>query len=281
MISCSDPNASDRMILEVVQAGDDSISGLAATLESLESQMTNMTEILTTLNDPTEGLSAMISSIDSSIAQVEAALGAAISGSTSGAAGAVSSLQSLLGGGSGEGSAADAALYSSLIGMSSRLEQIYGESSAAAKFASSAKNEAGAAVTAVRELKEMLESGEFSMQAAAVRMDAIRAAMETANANIENIPRAVGAQAMQSQINAVADQIERMAKEQGFVYEVALRQMKAAEEEGVGGKGADNEIITVLNQNMSEVKVSLEFMQKVLDEQQFKPVVTDSWLGVE
>ena len=281
MISCSDPNASDRMILEVVQAGDDSISGLAATLKSLESQMTNMTEILTTLNDPTEGLSAMISSIDSSLAQVEASLGAAISGSTSGAAGEVASLQSLLGGGSGEGSAADAALYNSLIGMSSRLDQIFGESSDAAKFASSAKNEAGAAVTAVRELKEMLESGEFSMEAASVRMDAIRAAIETANANIENIPRAVGAEAMQSQISSVADQLERMAREQGFVYEVALKQMKAAEEGGLGGKGADDEIITVLNQNMSEVKVSLEFMQKVLDEQQFKPVVTDSWLGAE
>ena len=281
MISCSDPNASDRMILDVVQAGAGSIGELAATLESLELQMTNMTSVLTELNDPTAGLSAMIANIDSSISQVESALGAAISGATSGASGAVASLQSLLGGGGGEGEGADAALYSSLVGMSSRLDQIYGESSDAAKFAMSAKNEAGAAVTAVRELATMLEEGEFSMEAAAGRMDAIRVAIDTANASIENIPRAVGAQAMQSQINAVAGQIEKIFEQQGFVYEVALKQAQAAEEGGVGGKGADDEIITVLNQNMSEVKVSLEFMQKVLDEQQFKPVVTDSWLGVE
>jgi hypothetical protein len=281
MISCSDPNASDRMILEVVQAGAGSIGELAATLESMESQMTNMTAVVRALNDPVGGLSALISDIGNSISQVESALSEARGGSSSGAAGAAASLEALLGGGGVDGDGASTSLFNSLIGMSSRLDQIYGESSDASRFASSARNEAGSAVTAVRELKEMLETGEFSMEAAAGRMEAIRAAMETASANIENIPRAVGAQAMQTQIDEVARQIERMAAEQGFVYEVMLKQAKTAEEGGVGGEGANEEIITVLNQNMSEVKVSLAFMQKVLDEQQNQPVVMDSWIGVE
>jgi len=277
MISCSDPTASDRMILEVVQAGASSIGELASTLESLESQMTNMTEVMTALNDPTAGLTAMMSSIGSSISQVESALGAAIGGAAGGAAGAVGSLEALLGGG---GDASSSSLFNSLLGMSSRLDQIYGESSDASRFASSAKNEASTAVTAVRELKEMLLEGEFSVEAAAGRMEAIRSAIETANANIENIPRAVGAQAMQTQISAVAAQIEKMAELQGYAYEVALKQ---AEEKigGLGGEAADEEMITVLNQNMNEVKVSLEFMQKVLDDQMNVPVVQESWLGVE
>ncbi len=166
----------------------------------------------------------------------------------------------------------------SLMGMTGRIEDVYGEASDASRFARGARTEAGAAVTAVRELQDML-SGEYSLEVAMQRLDTIRSAVDTANANIENIPRAIGVQAMQLQLQTVADQISEMAERAGYDYDVALM------EPGVPGteteEGADDAMITLLNQNMSEVKISLEFMQRVLDDKLNEPVVMESWLGVE
>ena len=40
-------------------------------------------------------------------------------------------------------------------------------------------------------------------------------------------------------------------------------------------------MIADLNENMGEVKISLEFMQKLLDEKMNEPVIQEVWLGVE
>ncbi len=266
---------SDRMILEVVLAGADSMRDLVVTVESLESQMTNMTEALRILNDPTAGLSAMMREIGSGVSQVEAALTAAVAGGGIGGS-AGQALESLIGGGDMPD---DSSLLGRLAGMSGRIEEIFGSASDAARFAMGAKNEAGTAVTALRDLRDQLLTGEFSMEAAMGRIEQIRRAMEVANVNIENIPRAVGAQALQSQLRTVAEQIEEMAKRAGYEYDVPL-----VPPGGPGteiGEMADEEMITVLNQNMNEVKVSLDFMQKVLDEKLNEPVILESWMGVE
>jgi hypothetical protein len=281
VISCSDPLASDRMIMEVVLAGAGSLGALTETIQSLETQMTNMTQVIQELSDPTEGLAAMMREIGTGVTQVEAALGAAIAGGgVGGATGAAASLEALLTGAAGGGGTeglAETSLLGRIVGMSTRLEETFGRASDAAKFASSAKNEASGAANAVRELKTLL-TGEFSPEAAMGRMEAIRRAVETANSNIENIPRAMGAQSLQSQLQSVVRQIEEMAKKQGFAYEVPQEKVGGGAE---GGEATDEEMVKVLNQNMTEVKVSLEFMQKVLDDKLNEPVVQESWTGVE
>lgn len=298
VISCSDPTASDRMVMEVVLPGAGSMSELATTVTSLESQLTNVFEVINSLGDPNTGLDATLSSIDSSVTQIQAALALGGASGADAAAGAASALDALLNGSSSDGVTGDVSLLSSLTGISGRIDQIFGTSSDAAKFAMGAKNEAGSAANTARELKEMLTSGDYSMETAMNRLDAIRKSVDTANANIDSIPGAVGADALQSQIKNVARQIEEMARQQGYVYEVTLAGegggggagAAAGTSEGTpgapgggedGGEGGDEDMITVLNQNMREVKVSLDFMQKVLDEKMNEPVVEESWHGVE
>ena len=331
MISCSDPTASDRMILEVVVAGAGALGGLAGTVETLESQMTNMFEVMRELSDPTAGVNATLSDINQNIATMESALsggGAAGGAGSGGASAAASALEALLGGGDG-GADGTASLLQSLSGMTGRMDEIFGSASEAAKFAMSARNEASTAASAARELKAMF-TGEYSMEAAMERLDVIRRSVDSVDTNVGNIPQALGVQRMQDQLLAVARQITEMARQNGFDdYEVTLKgsgEGAGGEGQGSGGRGeaagvggqesgepgvgpresgvqdsdpgagtgpgtgsgagsgsgdTDEASITVLNQNMNQVKVSLEFMQRVLDEKMNEPVVQESWIGVE
>lgn len=280
MISCVDrvSGASDRVILEVVASGASSIGALMETVMSLESQMTSMAEITQLLADPTVGLEAMLTGISAEITQVETALGAAIGGVPGApATEAVAALESLLIGEPAEGTAMGA-LMSGLAGMSGRIEEIFGSSSDASRLAQGARTAAENAASGVRQLQALLE-GEYSLEAAMGALDTIRSSVDAANERIENIPQAMGTQALHAQLQTVADQISEMAALAGYEYEVA---MAAPGVPGVEpGEVADEEIITTLNQNMNEVKISLEFMQRVLDDKLNEPVVMESWLGVE
>ena len=269
-ITCSDPNASDSLVLEVISAGG-GVSTIAESIADLESEVSSMSSVLDSLN--TSGLSSLLDSIGSEISQVESAVASAVSGGGGGAAaaGAVGQLETLISGGGGD---SDAGLLGQLVSMSSQLEQIYGNASTASKFALSAKNEAGAAATGVQELKALITGGADASETKA-KLSAIKSAIDTANSSISDIPKAVGATALHAQIGEVAKQISDLASREGFEYEVGL-----AAPGGEGGDAADEEMITVLNQNMSEMKISLEFMQKILDEKINEPVIQEDWVGV-
>jgi len=269
-VTCSDPNASDSVVLEVVVAGS-GVSAIADTIASMESQMNSMSSVLDQLN--TSGLGALLDIIGSEISQVESAIASAAGGGggTGGIGGSADQLETLIAGSGG----GDSGLLGQLTSMSSQLSDIYGDASSAAKFALSAKNEAGAAASGVQELKTLLAGGGDSSETAA-KLAAIKNAVDSANASIDGIPKAVGATALHAQIREVAKQISDLASREGFDYEVGLSQPG-----GEGGDAADEEMITVLNQNMSEMKISLEFMQKILDEKINEPVVQEDWLGVE
>jgi len=268
-VTCSDPNASDSIVIEVISAGG-GVSTIADSITSLESQVSSMSSVLDSLNS--SGLSSLLDSIGSEISQVESAItSAATGGGGAGAAGAVGQLETLIAGGGG----GDAGLLGQLVSMSGQLEQIYGNASSASKFALSAKNEAGAAATGVQELKSLITGGADASETKA-KLAAIKSAIDTANSNISDIPKAVGANALHAQIREVAKQISDLASREGFDYEVGL-----SAPGGEGGEAADEEMITVLNQNMDEMKISLEFMQKILDEKINEPVVQEDWLGVE
>lgn len=269
MISCSDPTASDRMILEVVLAGASSMSELATTVQSLESQMTNMTEVL-----------SLIREIGTGLTQVESALGL---GSGAGTGGGNTAGDVNIGPTSIINPDVDTSPTSKLLNhIAQKFEEMDGRLGKINSASSGAKTAASEAANAAREIKEML-SGEYSIEAAMEQMAVLRRVVDSVNSSVENIPQAMGVQDMQGQMQSVARQIEEMAKQQGYVYEVTLAGGLGGggKPGGVGAAGGDEEIMTVLNQNMNEVKVSLEFMQKVLDAKLNEPVVQESWSGVE
>ncbi len=268
-VTCSDPNASDGIVLEVVTSGISSIAEVAETISEMESQMSGMSSVLDQLN--TSGLGSLLDSIGTEISQVESAIASA-SGSGNGSGnGYTDQLESLIAGAGSD----DSGLMAELSGMSSLLSEIYGDASSASKFALSAKTEAGAAASGIQELKTLLAGGGDAAETTA-KLAAIKSSIDAANANISDIPTAVGATALHAQMREVAKQISEMASSEGYDYDVGL--MAAG---GEGGDAADEEMITVLNQNMSEMKISLEFMQKILDEKINEPVVHEAWLGVE
>ncbi len=254
------PLVSDSIVIEVV-SGVSAVSSFSDTLSGIESQITGMSSILSGVG----GIQAGLADIAASIANT-AGSGSGSGGSTEGV-----SADSLYGT-DGSGSA----LIGQLSSMSSQINEIYGSSSSASKFALSAKNEAGSAVSAIRELKELLASGGGSDEVNSA-LDSVRSSIDAANANISDIPKAMGATDLHAQIGEVAKQISELASREGYDYNVGQQAL------GAGGEGdaADEEMITVLNANMSEVKISLEFMKKILDEKINEPVVQVDYIGVE
>jgi hypothetical protein len=268
-VSCTDPNASDSMVLEVISAGSgaQSVGSLASSISSMEAEIQRMSSVLQQLDEG--GLSSLISSIGSSVDAVQQA----VASGGGGGAGAVSQLEALV---AGDGTGGGSSLVGQLGNMSSQISDIYGSASDAAKFALNAKNEAGNAVNAVRELRELLVSGGDASETKA-RLDAIKSAIDAANSNIEGIPKAVGATALHAQMREVAEKISEMAMREGYEYEVGLPGTP-----GAGGEAAaDEEMITVLNQSMNEVKISLDFLEDILDEKINEPTVQIDYLGVE
>ncbi|MBT3194032.1 MAG: hypothetical protein HN341_15930, partial [Verrucomicrobia bacterium] len=156
--------------------------------------------------------------------------------------------------------------------------EAYTEAAKAAVAAQGAKTAANAAGSAAKKIKDVLEGsgglGGGGGSGTDAKLDSIQNALDAVNANIAGIPAAVGASALHQQIQDVAKRVSEIASREGY----------SLPDQGAGpggGASADDEKVEALNENLSEVKISLEFMQKILDEKMNEPVVQVDWIGVE
>ena len=77
----------------------------------------------------------------------------------------------------------------------------------------------------------------------------------------------------------MAATMEQFAGSKGYNYLVNLEELPTAEE-GIG-EGLEKDAVGALNRNMQEIRGSMEFMQKLLDEMRYEPVVEETLIGVE
>ena len=176
------------------------------------------------------------------------------------------------------GSPDDAPGAKSIFGQLAALERglaaVGGEASQAAKKAQSARSEAGAATKGVKDLKQ--EVGEGNVEGIRRTIEQIREALTAAQKEIQDIPELIGPQRAQAQMQQMAEAIEKLAASKGFQYLVGLEELPAP---GAGGAGLDTETVGKFNKNFQEIQSSMQFMQKLLDEMRYEPVVEESLIG--
>jgi len=266
IISCSDPLASDSMIVTVTAGGAlESVPGLiqavASQLDTVESQVTNITRIVQGMGGV--DLSGVMSGIEAIRKDISGI------GETD-----LSALDRMV---SEMGTVGDDASLNTFFGRLAKLERMISsagvQASDAARKAQTAKTEAASAASGIQALKAEIAKGD--VQAALARLDEIKSALAAAQKQVDEIPQVVRLGTLYDQLRYMAERIEELAKSGGWDYLVNLEEPAEAE----GGAGVSEDAIGALNRNIEEVRGSLNFMQKLMDKMVYEPVVTEQLLA--
>jgi tetrahydromethanopterin S-methyltransferase subunit B len=255
-ITCHDPNASDSMILQVVAAGGGTLADMANSIASMETNIVAMSKVMNQL----DSLESVINDINNTVSS---------GGST---ANMISQLENLI---TGSGGGADSSLIGSIANLTRQLDSIGKDSSDSRTYSKNARDYSMQALTILQKIQ--VEESAQNPEAVKSKLAELQDAVNKANSNIQEIPKTIGASSLRAQMARMAKQISDMAKREGLDYELGM----AMGGEGTAAEGANEESITDLNQNINEMKISLKFMQKLLDEEANKPVIQEDWLGVE
>lgn len=154
--------------------------------------------------------------------------------------------------------------------------QAASSSSQAASKSRSAKTEAGNASSGVQQLLSEIAKGNYSQVAETVA--SIQQALMEAKKNIDEIPKVVGPENYHEKMMSMASTIQELASSAGYVN---LLNLPASELPAEGVEGADKESIGTLSRNLEEMKLSMQVMQKLMDEKLYEPVVESTLIGVE
>ena len=181
------------------------------------------------------------------------------------------------------GSAGDAAgsgtFFGRLNGVSGRLETIGDDASTAAASAQGAKTDAGDAASGVQRLESAIERNDVTEVEQSVRQ--LRASLESANIKIQQIPSDIETSDIYARMRKMADDLSALAASRGWEYLVNMEGPAVVGEEEGGQVGPDKNTIMRLDQNIQEMQSGMDFMQKLMDEMRFQPVVEETLLGVE
>jgi hypothetical protein len=154
------------------------------------------------------------------------------------------------------------------------------DSARAAQNSQSAKTKAGDAVSAAKKVMKALDEGDLDGTKKALKR--MRAELAAAQASIDEIPKGGVVRDVYDEMQQMAGSMQAFAKSKGFTWLTTMQEIP-----GMGPQGgdaaadADKDAINTLNSNMQDMKVSMDFMKKLLDEMRYEPVVQDSLIGVE
>jgi len=168
--------------------------------------------------------------------------------------------------------------FGRLARVSESLNSIGSSADRAAQTAQSAKTEAGNASTGIRKLKDALEEGDLEGVNAALRE--LRASIELTQREVAQIPKGVEMAPLIGSVNDTAATIQQFAAQGGFNGMLDMIE-KLPEDFGKGGAELDAEELGKFDRNVQDMRDSLIFLQKLVDEKRYEPVVEESWLGVQ
>lgn len=187
--------------------------------------------------------------------------------------------------GAADESAAASTVFGGLDSLVRQLEAIEGgvasasgQAGKAAQSAQSAKTQAADAAGAIGKLKAEIEKG--NLAGALLLLHDLSESLAAAQESINGIPKGEMALAVHRSMTEMAGTMQQFAASKGYDWLLKMEEIPP----GLGGKAGeppDESMISALNANMQEMKVSMDFMQKLLDEMRFEPVVEESLIGVE
>jgi len=166
-------------------------------------------------------------------------------------------------------------LFARLSQIEGSAEQAGSSAAGAEKFAANAKTKAGDAASGISALKQALAAGDTDEAQRQLRL--IRQALNEAKADIDRIPDGVTLDQLQDELRSTKTTVSELARSNGFTWLTSMG------EDALAAEPADGEPTDLgkLSANIEEVRGSMEFMQKLLDEMRYEPVVEEQWIGVE
>jgi len=268
IVACWDPKFGDRMIITVTGGGTmDEVPGMVAAvtnrLNDLEAQLSNIEGLVSGIQ------AADLTTVVSGLADVQAAV-AGIQGAdlSSFDLSGLSRIEARLGR-VGDLSGMNT-FFGQIAALEARLEGVGTTAGEASKKAQSAKTEAASAASGVDEVKTQIENG--NLEGVVSRLTEVRDSLQKAQQNVQEIPKMVRIASLYDSMRDMASTIEQLARSSGFEYLVNMAEPEAGEE----GAAPDDKMIGVLNQNMQEIKVSMQFMQKLINEMRYEPLVEET-----
>ncbi len=186
-----------------------------------------------------------------------------------------SSLEQRLG--SASDSDSTATFFGRLARVDTQLRGLDGNVSSARRKAQTASTAANGAKNGIRKVREAVDKGD--LEGALSTLRSVRSELDSATARLHAIPDLVPARELRGNIDEIIQRIEEMALQSGIQGNI-LTDLKSGMAGGPGGSVA-KDTVESLNKNMQEVKSTLDFMQKVVDEMQHEPLVESTLLGGE
>jgi len=188
------------------------------------------------------------------------------------------------------GNVTDSADVSTFFGrlnqMTERLGALGSQTEEASRNAKMAKTKALEASSGIQALKTVIEEGDFAE--ALGKIEAVRDGIGEALAVIGGIPDMLPTEEYNQNMMTAADELLQWARADGWkglekLGLGALQEEDAEKEEGKVGPGVadapEKATVEDLNRNMNNVKSSLDFMQKAVDEMRYKVTVESTLVG--
>ncbi|MFC1497570.1 LamG-like jellyroll fold domain-containing protein [Verrucomicrobiota bacterium] len=163
--------------------------------------------------------------------------------------------------------------FGQLADMEDQISSAGSSAADAVKKAQTAKTEASSAASGIQTLKAELGSGNVDKSLAI--LEDVRRSMIMARESLKEIPRVVEFASLQEEMILTMKRIKDLADSEAYKGWVEPEIKELGEETGEEDK------ISILTENIGEVKESLGFMSGLVDEMRFKPFVKESLLAVE
>jgi hypothetical protein len=159
------------------------------------------------------------------------------------------------------------------------LQAVGGTAGDAARKAQQAKNEASNAATGLGELRQLIARND--VQGAMAQLSDIKQSLMRLQGSVGELPKSVQYTAIQTDIVRVAKTIDQLASSQGYPKLLAGEFGLAGFDPASFGKfmAESGGNITSLMSVVAEMKGTMDFLSKFVQEQQDKPVVTTTFVG--
>ncbi|MDA1045232.1 MAG: hypothetical protein O3C57_08430, partial [Verrucomicrobia bacterium] len=258
------------------------VEDLAKTFAAAKwSDVTEIQNGLSTLSKSLAGLNGVdITGLDAAaLARIEQQL-ARIQSDGSGSV--LRDIEALLGSSSSSGGS----VLSRLDGISSQLNSVGASASDATIQAQSARSKADDAASAASAARQAIEEGNLGQAMSAIQQ--VLSELQSARADLQKIPQDGGGSEIYDRMRTMASTIEAWGAQFGLKYPLTYQEPKggttAADDtaEAGGEAGAGAEIgVKELSASIQEMRISMEFLKKMIEDVAYEPVVEEALIAVE
>ena len=165
--------------------------------------------------------------------------------------------------------------FGRLAGLSSQLGGVGASAAGAQQRAGTARTAASEAATKIQTLKTELEQGKVDELMGV--LDKLQSDLNATKQNVDDIPRMLAPAALNESLTQMAKTMQTFAESRGYDW---LTKTEKFPEPPSASQGVSQDDVRVLRANLEQVRSSMEFMQKLLDEKRYEPVVQETLLGV-